>query len=57
MCQVIIIIKPNITFLKIGFIVVKWEIENSVSVVNEEKVVGAMELKEGSTVDTLTGKN
>ena len=45
------------TFLKIGFVAVKWEIENSVSVVNEEKVVGAMELKEGSTVDTLTGKN
>ena len=30
-----------------GFIVVQWENDNSVSVVNEKKVVGAMELKEG----------
>ena len=36
---------------------VQWEIENSVSAVNEKKVVGAMELKEGSTVDISTGKN
>ena len=36
---------PNITFLKKGFIVVQWENENSVSVVNEKKVVGAVELK------------
>ena len=28
-----------------GFIVVQWENDNSVSVVNEKKVVGAMELK------------
>ena len=31
-----------------GFIVVQWEHENSVSVVNEKKVVGAVELKEGT---------
>ena len=30
-----------------GFIVVQWENENSVSVANEKKVVGAVELKEG----------
>ena len=30
-----------------GFIVVQWENDNSVSVVNEKKVVGTMELKEG----------
>ena len=47
----------NITFLKIGFIVAQWENENTVSVVNEKKVVGAVELKEGTTVDTLTGTN
>ena len=38
----------NITLLKMGFIVVQWENENSVSVVNEKKVVGAVELKEGT---------
>ena len=47
----------NITFLKIGLIVVQWEKENSLSVVNEKKVVGAVELKEGTTVDILTGTN
>ena len=31
-----------------GFILVRWENENSVSVVNEKKVVGAVELKEGT---------
>ena len=36
---------------------VQWENENSLSVVNEKKVVGAVELKEGTTVDILTGKN
>ena len=36
---------------------VQWENENSVSVVNEKKVVGAVELKEGTTVDILTGTN
>ena len=44
-------------FLKKGVIVVQWENENSVSVVNEKKVVGAVELKEGTTVDILTGTN
>ena len=44
-----------ITFLKKGFIVVQWENENSVSVVNEKEVVGAVELKERKTVDILTG--
>ena len=39
---------PNITFLKIGFIVVQWENENGVSVVNEKKVDSAVELKEGT---------
>ena len=38
----------NITFLKMSFIVVQWENENSVSVLNEKKVVGAVELKEGT---------
>ena len=32
-----------ITLLKMGFIVVQWENENSVSVVNEKKVVGAVQ--------------
>ena len=44
----------NITFLKIAFIVVQWKNENSVNVVKEKKVVGAVELKEGTTVDILT---
>ena len=48
---------PNITFLEISFVVVHWENENSVSVVNEEKFVGAVKLKEGTTVDILTGTN
>ena len=47
----------NITFLKLGFIVVQWENENSVSVVKEKKVVGVVELKEETTVDILAGKN
>ena len=46
-----------VILLKIGFIVVRWENENSVSVVNEKKVVGAVELKEGTTVNILTGTN
>ena len=33
---------PNIKFLEIGFIVVQWENKNSVSVVNEKKVVGTV---------------
>ena len=44
---------PNITFLKKGVIVVQWENENSVSVVNEKKVVGAVELKKRKKVDIL----
>ena len=32
-----------------GFIVVLWENENIVSVIKEKKVVGALELKEGTT--------
>ena len=47
----------NITFLKMGFIVNQWENENSVSVVSGKKVVGAVELKDGTTVDILTGTN
>ena len=42
------IVLRNITLLKMSFIVVQWENENSVSVVNEKKVVGAVELKEGT---------
>ena len=48
---------PNIAFLKKGFLVVQWENENSVSVENEKKVVDSVELKEGTTVDILTGTN
>ena len=44
-------------FLKMGFIVVQWENENSVSVLSEKKVVGAVELKDGTTVDISTGTN
>ena len=40
-----------------GFIVVQWENENSVSVANEKKIVDAVELKEGIIVDTSTGTN
>ena len=41
-----------------GFIVVQWENENSVSVADEKKVVGAVELKKGQlTVDILTGSD
>ena len=40
-----------------GSIVVQWENENSVSVVNEKKVVSAVELKEGTTVVILIGTN
>ena len=38
----------NITLLKMGFFVDQWENENSISVVNEKKVVGAVKLKEGT---------
>ena len=47
----------NITFLKKAFIVVQWETQNSVSVVSEEKLVGAVELKEWTTVDISNGIN
>ena len=47
----------NIMFLKMGFIAVQWENENSVSVLSEKKVVGAVELKDGTTVDISTGTN
>ena len=40
-----------ITFLKMGFIVVQWENENSVCVVSEKKGVDAVELKDGTSVD------
>ena len=40
-----------------GFRVIQWENENSVSVVNEKKVVGVVESKEGTTVDISTGTN
>ncbi|RMX40074.1 hypothetical protein pdam_00002275 [Pocillopora damicornis] len=43
--------------MSVSFIVVQWENENSVSVVNEKEVVGAVELKERKTVDILTGTN
>ena len=43
----------NITFLKMGFIVVLWENENIVSDVKEKKVVGAVELKEGTTLKVI----
>ena len=36
---------------------VQWENANSVSVVKEKKIVGAVELKEGTTVHILTGTN
>ena len=45
------------TFLKMGFIVVQWENEKSVSFVGEKEVVGAVVLKEGTTVDISTGTN
>ena len=47
----------DITFLKMSLIVVQWENENSVSVVSEKKVVGAVELNDGTTVDISTGTN
>ena len=59
MCQVISFPTNllNRTFLKMGLMAVRWENENSVSVVNGKKFVGAVELKEGTTVDILTGTN
>ncbi|RMX39938.1 hypothetical protein pdam_00022016, partial [Pocillopora damicornis] len=49
--------RSSLSVLFIGFIMVQWENENSVSVVNEKKVVSAVELKEGTTVVTLIGTN
>ena len=45
----------SIIFLKMGYIVVQWKNENSVSVVNEKQVVGAVALKEGRTVNVSAG--
>ena len=36
---------------------VQRENENSASVINGKKVVGAVKLKEGTTIDILTGTN
>ena len=36
---------------------VQWENENSMSVLKEKKVAGAVELKERTTADILTGTN
>ena len=36
---------------------IQCENENSMSVVNEKKVIGTMEFKEGTTVDISTGTN
>ena len=54
--------KPSIDFyfafqlVTMVFILVQWLNENSVSVVNEKKVVGEdVKLKEGLTVDISTG--
>ena len=47
----------NITFLKMAFIGVHWENENGVNVVNKKKVVGAVELRDGTTVGISTGTN
>ena len=38
-----------------GFIVVQWENKDSMSVVREKKVFGAVELKDGTTADISTG--
>ena len=39
-----------------GFTFFQWENENSVSAINEKQVVGAVELKEGTTVHLSTGR-
>ena len=38
-----------------GFIVVQWENKNSVRVLNVKKVIGTVELKDGTAVDISTG--
>ena len=40
-----------------GFIEFQWENENSVSVVNEKKAVGAVELKEETRASYRRGHN
>ena len=40
-----------------SFIAVQWDNENSLRVESEEKVVGAVVLKEVTTVDISTGTN
>ena len=47
----------KITFLKIDFILVQRENENSVSIVNEKRLIGAVKLKEGTSVDISTASN
>ena len=47
----------NVTFLKMGFTVVQWDNESSMSVLNEKQFVDAVELKGGTTVDISTGTN
>ena len=42
---------------KMFFIVVQWENEDAVSVVNEKQVVGNGELQEGTNVEISTGSN
>ena len=43
--------------VKMVFIVVQWENEDTVSVVNEKQVVGNGELQEGTHVEISTGSN
>ena len=38
-----------------GFIVVQWENKNSVRVLNVKKIIGTVELKDGTAVDISTG--
>ena len=47
----------NITFLTMGFIEFQWENENSASVVNEKKAVGAVESKEETRTSYRRGHN
>ena len=39
------------------FVVVQWENEDNISVVNEKQVVGNVDLKEVASVDTSTGSH
>ena len=47
----------NIASLKMGFTVVQLENENIVSGIHEKQVVGAVEIKEGTTVHISTGRH